>query len=137
MVPVNATVTGTPSSTDDPAGDPGAGPAGAPAEVPALLAGAVDLARASVVEGLEPGSDPQVGEHRSVTAEPGGAATHRFAAALPGYRGWEWAVTVAATPDATEPGQVTVSEVVLLPTVAGYSSSNLIAAANLTHSARS
>lgn len=87
---------------------------GAP-EVRPVLAQAVEVARASVLDGLEPGAAERVGEHLAVVAEEGGAATHRFAAALPGYRGWEWAVVVAATPDATEVDEVTVSEVVLLP----------------------
>jgi len=76
-----------------------------------VLAAAVELARAAVVE---LGQGP-VGPHLGVHAEPdpdGAAATHRFAAELAGYRGWEWAVVVAAAPDATA---ATVSEVVALP----------------------
>lgn len=76
-----------------------------------LLASAVELARAAAVEV----GQGVVGAHLGVQAEPmseGAAATHRFVAELAGYRGWEWSVVVAAAPDG---GQVTVSEVVLLP----------------------
>lgn len=106
---------GSVSSTETAQPETGTAPADPGAAVRPLLAGAVDGARAAVLDGLEPGPDDRVGGHLGVTAEPGGAATHRFAASLPGYRGWEWAVVVAATPDATEVEQVTISEVVLLP----------------------
>lgn len=72
------------------------------------LAAAVAQARAAAQQ--EAGELP-VGEHLGVDAEPD-AATHLFAAELPGYRGWRWAVTVA---NAGGTGPVTVSEVVLLP----------------------
>jgi len=71
------------------------------------LLAAVELARTAAVEvGAE-----SVGQHLGVSAEPGGAATHRFAADLPGYRGWHWAVTVNHVPGYAP----TVAEVVLLP----------------------
>lgn len=110
MDPVSSTESGTESGTDTLA------PAG-PEVSQELLAAAVDVAREAVLAGLDPvtGAPEQVGEPLGVTPEAGGAATHRFAAALPGYRGWEWAVVVAATPDATSVAEVTVSEVVLLP----------------------
>lgn len=73
-----------------------------------VLADAIELARAAVVELGEGG----VGEHLGVIAEAECAATHRFAAELPGYRGWQWAVVVAAAP---ESDHVTVSELALLP----------------------
>jgi len=57
------------------------------------LAGAVELAREAAQ--AEAGDSP-VGEHVGVQNEDGGAATHLFAAGLPGYRGWCWAVTVAS-----------------------------------------
>ncbi|MDK7055521.1 DUF3027 domain-containing protein, partial [Escherichia coli] len=41
-----------------------------------------------------------------------GVAVHRFAADLPGYRGWEWHVVVACAPGTQ---QATVSEVALVP----------------------
>src|SRR5581483_1066008 len=51
-------------------------------------------------------------EHLGVRAEGDRVATHAFAATLPGYRGWYWAVTVARVPRGRA---VTVDEVVLLP----------------------
>lgn len=77
--------------------------------VPAVLAGAVDQARAAVVEFS--GADT-VGEHLGVDYEDEFAATHRFVAHLTGYQGWQWAVVVAAHPGAEH---ATVSEVVLIP----------------------
>ncbi len=53
-----------------------------------------------------------MGRHLGVTAEDDTAATHHFEATLPGYRGWQWAVVVAAPPEAT---YATVSESALLP----------------------
>lgn len=77
--------------------------------VSAVLAAAVDQARTAVVEfsGVE-----TVGDHLGVDYEDSVAATHRFIANLPGYRGWQWAVVVATSPAA---GHATVSEVVLVP----------------------
>lgn len=77
--------------------------------VPAVLAEAVDQARAAVAEFS--GADT-VGEHLGVDYEDAAAATHRFAALLPGYQGWQWAVVVAAIPGVTHS---TISEVVLVP----------------------
>ncbi|MGK8521922.1 DUF3027 domain-containing protein [Nocardia asteroides] len=73
-----------------------------------ILADAVDLARRALLE-LEPSA---VGAHLGVIAEDEVAATHRFEATLPGYRGWQWAVVVAAPPGADH---ATVSESALLP----------------------
>jgi hypothetical protein len=73
-----------------------------------VLAAAVDLARAAA---LEAGGD-SVGEHLGVRSDGERIATHAFAAALPGYVGWHWAVTVARPPRART---ATVDEVVLLP----------------------
>ncbi|MFC8047655.1 DUF3027 domain-containing protein [Nocardia sp. NPDC057353] len=73
-----------------------------------LLADAVELARRALLE-LEPSG---VGEHIGVSSEDEAAATHRFEATLPGYRGWQWAVVVAAAPG---DDRVTVSESALLP----------------------
>ncbi|MEU8897940.1 DUF3027 domain-containing protein [Nocardia sp. NPDC048505] len=73
-----------------------------------LLADAVDVARRALLE-LEPSA---VGSHLGVSAEDESAATHRFEATLGGYRGWQWAVVVAAPPGAD---YVTVSESALLP----------------------
>ncbi|MEV6392540.1 DUF3027 domain-containing protein [Nocardia xishanensis] len=73
-----------------------------------VLAEAVDLARRALLA-LEPSA---VGAHLGVSAEDESAATHRFEATLPGYRGWQWAVVVAAPPGAD---RATVSESALLP----------------------
>ncbi|MGY2079244.1 DUF3027 domain-containing protein [Modestobacter sp. SYSU DS0657] len=90
-----------------------------------VLAAAVELARAAAVEVA--GDPTVVGDHLGVLAEPllaepageeppaevlGAVLTHSFAATLPGYVGWHWAVTVACVPGDDE---VTVDEVVLLP----------------------
>jgi hypothetical protein len=90
------------------------------------LAAAVEQARAAAVDVA--GDPAAVGDHERVAAEPlvadpaagatppaaelGAVATHFFAAALPGYAGWHWAVTLARVPDEDA---VTVDEVVLLP----------------------
>lgn len=80
-----------------------------PEGLAAVLTGAVDQARAAVVEfsGAE-----AVGDYLGVSYEDPAAATHRFLAHLPGYQGWQWAVVVAAHPGADH---ATVSEVVLIP----------------------
>lgn len=81
----------------------------APSEhVAALLAGAVEQARAAVVES----SGETVGDYLGVGFDDEFAATHRFLAVLNGYHGWQWAVVVAAYPGAEH---ATVSEVVLVP----------------------
>ena len=87
---------------------PDAPPAARAAAPDAPLAAAVDLAReAAVAVGGE-----SVGEHLGVRAEGERVAMHAFAATLPGYTGWHWAVTVARVPRGRT---VTVDEVVLLP----------------------
>ncbi|MTE11338.1 DUF3027 domain-containing protein [Nocardia sp. CT2-14] len=73
-----------------------------------ILAEAVELARRALLD-LEPVG---VGAHLGVTGEDESSATHHFEATLPGYRGWQWAVVVAAPPEATV---ATVSESALLP----------------------
>jgi hypothetical protein len=78
------------------------------AAIDAALAAAVELARAAAV--AEGGAS--VGEHLGVRAEAERVATHAFAASLPGYVGWHWAVTVARV---SRSRTVTVDEVVLLP----------------------
>ncbi len=80
-----------------------------PEGLAAVLAGAVDQARAAVVEFS--GADA-VGDYLGVSYEDTSAATHRFLAHLPGYIGWQWAAVVAAYPGAD---QATISEVVLIP----------------------
>ena len=102
-----------PATTDQSDGGPGAvltkrRPAPSTSAVDAVLAAAVDVARAAA---LATGGD-SVGEHVGVRAEAERVATHAFAATVPGYVGWQWAVTVARAPRSRT---VTVDEVVLLP----------------------
>jgi hypothetical protein len=75
------------------------------AKLDQVCADAVDLAREAVTE--EP-----AGEHLEVVAEGERVVTHFFAAGLPGYHGWRWAVTVARAPRSRH---VTICETVLLP----------------------
>jgi hypothetical protein len=75
--------------------------------IDSVSAEAVDLARAAAAEI----AGSEVGEHLGVRAEAERVVTHAFAATLPGYVGWFWAVTINRAPDA-EP---TVAEAVLLP----------------------
>ena len=87
--------------------------------VPARLADAVDLARTAAVDAAD-GEADQVGDALAVHAEdatdeaPVTAATHHFAAAKPGYRGWTWAVTIMVADDDPD-APVTLGEVALLP----------------------
>jgi Protein of unknown function (DUF3027) len=74
----------------------------------AVCRDAVELARTAA---LDVGPD-QVGDHLGVTADEERVATHQFVCPVPGYRGWEWAVTVAR---AARARTATVDEVVLLP----------------------
>lgn len=77
-------------------------------DVRQILADAVDVARNALLELGE----TAVGDYLGVTREDDCAATHRFATTLAGYRGWQWAVVLAAEPDTDH---VTVSESALLP----------------------
>ena len=83
-------------------------PAATAPAVDSVLGAAVDLARTAA---QETGGDT-VGEHLAVTSEGERVATHAFAATLPGYVGWIWAVTLARPPRSRT---ATVDEVVLLP----------------------
>jgi hypothetical protein len=76
----------------------------------AVLLGAVDLARAAAEEVAESPSD--VGEHLGAVADGERLMSHRFAAAMAGYRGWHWTVTLARVPRGRS---ATVCEVELLP----------------------
>lgn len=78
---------------------------GARPKVDQVCADAVDLARQAVTE--EP-----AGEHLEAIAEGERCVTHFFAAGLPGYWGWRWAVTVARAPRSRH---VTICETALLP----------------------
>ena len=79
---------------------------------PLLGPRAVEVARDALLE-LDQG---EVGEHIGVSGMSGNAATHRFAAAVPGYSGWEWNAVVAC---ATGSDYITVSEVALVPAPTG------------------
>lgn len=94
QTPETALATGGPSESTD---------------LEVLLSGAAELARAALTEF---GGEGSVGEYLGASFEDPAAATHRFLADLPGYRGWQWAVVVAAYPGAD---RVTVSELVLVP----------------------
>jgi hypothetical protein len=80
-----------------------------PADLEALLTGAVDAARAALVDFS---GEDTVGEYLGASFEDPTSATHRFLANLTGYRGWQWAVVVAAYPGAEH---ATISELVLVP----------------------
>ncbi|KUI28482.1 hypothetical protein AU195_07550 [Mycobacterium sp. IS-1496] len=80
-----------------------------PADLEAVLMGAVEQARAALVEFSGPDT---IGEYLGASFEDPTSATHRFLADMPGYRGWQWAVVVAAYPGAE---QATISELVLVP----------------------
>lgn len=69
---------------------------------------AVDTAREALAEIAE----GEVGEHIGVTGMSRNVATHRFAADVPGYAGWEWQAVVACA-DGSD--WVTVNEVALVP----------------------
>lgn len=80
-----------------------------PADLEAVLMGAVEQARAALAEFSGPDT---IGEYLGASFEDPTSATHRFLADMPGYRGWQWAVVVAAYPGAE---QATISELVLVP----------------------
>ena len=71
------------------------------------LASGADVALAAVDEFAGHG----VGEHLGTVVEADFTTTHRFAADLPGYRGWYWACVLALVPG----GELTVDEIALLP----------------------
>ena len=75
---------------------------------PLLSTDAVATAR----EALAEIADGEVGEHIGVTGLGRNVATHRFAADVPGYAGWEWNAVVACADGAD---WVTVNEVALVP----------------------
>lgn len=76
----------------------------------AVLRAAVDVARAAAVEIA--GGEEHVGEHLGTVVEGERLVAHQFAAATPGYPGWQWTVTLARVPRGRTP---TVNEVALLP----------------------
>jgi hypothetical protein len=77
-----------------------------------LLAGAVEEARSALTSETGLAEDGQVGPHVGAVADDDRLVTHRFAATLPGYGGWEWFATLARAPRSKV---VTVCEVGLLP----------------------
>ena len=87
------------TSLDDTGTTPATRPRGSRAaragEPDAVLAAAVDLARAAAEEEARLRT---VGEHLGVTAEGERLVTHSFASLEAGYRGWRWAVTLARAP---------------------------------------
>lgn len=70
---------------------------------------AVETARQALDEVEQ---DGEIGEHIGVTGLGGNVATHRFAADVPGYNGWEWQAVVACA-DGSD--WVTVNEIALVP----------------------
>lgn len=79
-----------------------------PPEPDAVLAGAIEPARAAAVQT----GGEYVGEHVGLVAEEDLLVTHHFASTLPGYVGWYWAVSLVRAPEEQD---ATVAEVVLLP----------------------
>ena len=77
--------------------------------IDAVLAEAVDVARAALDDVADPGT---VGEHLRVVADDERLVTHLFDCSQPGYRGWAWAVSISRAPDEE---RVTVNDVLLLP----------------------
>lgn len=75
---------------------------------PLLEPAAVDKAREAVAETGEGG----IGKHLGVGAIEPHVVTHRFAASVPGYRGWEWQVVLACAEGSRD---VTINEIALLP----------------------
>lgn len=72
-------------------------------------ADAVEVAREALADVAPPGT---VGAHLGVEPEAERMVLHTFAAELPGYRGWRWAVTVMR---ASRSKAVSAGETVLLP----------------------
>ena len=76
----------------------------------AVLGSAVDLAREAAIEVAE--NPAHVGEHLGLVVEGERLVSHRFACTAPGYRGWQWTVTLARVPRGRA---ATVCEAELLP----------------------
>jgi hypothetical protein len=79
------------------------------AKIDPLCEAAVEFAREVA---LEAAGVMGVGDHLGCRAEGERVASHLFACPHPGYRGWQWSVTLAR---ASRAKTVTVNEVVLLP----------------------
>ena len=61
---------------------------------------------------LEEFGEGDVGQHLGIVMTGADSATHRFAADVPGYSGWEWHAVVACPPGEST---VTISELALVP----------------------
>ncbi|GAB3269794.1 hypothetical protein GCM10027449_04220 [Sinomonas notoginsengisoli] len=72
-------------------------------------AAAVDTARAALADIARP---EDIGEHLAAKSEGERVVTHLFTSLLPGYRGWQWYVTMARI---TRSKVATVSEIGLVP----------------------
>ncbi|GGL34140.1 DUF3027 domain-containing protein [Phycicoccus endophyticus] len=88
----------------------------------ATLRGAVEVARAALLDVAEPGA---VGEHLGMVMEAERLATHYFACESRAYRGWRWAVSVARvarsrTVTVCETDLVAGEEALLSPTWVPY-----------------
>ncbi|MEN3345400.1 MAG: hypothetical protein V7635_1976 [Arthrobacter sp.] len=75
----------------------------------AVLAAAVDVARAAV-EGIAPAQ--QIGKHLGARTEGDRLVTHLFESRLPGYLGWQWFAVLTRN---SRSKVVTVNELGLLP----------------------
>lgn len=75
----------------------------------AFLAAAVDTARSALADIARPAD---VGEHLAAKSEGERVVTHLFESRLPGYRGWQWFVTVARV---ARSKKATVNEIGLVP----------------------
>ena len=68
---------------------------------------------------LEEFGEGDVGQHLGIVMTGADSATHRFAADVPGYSGWEWHAVVACPPGEST---VTISELALVPACLLYTS---------------
>lgn len=84
--------------------------AGTRVKADATLMGAVDVARAALLEELGDAAD--IGDHLEALPEAERVVTHLFECRRRGYAGWRWSATVARAP---RQRAVTVDEVVLVP----------------------
>ncbi|MER0001151.1 MULTISPECIES: DUF3027 domain-containing protein [unclassified Corynebacterium] len=75
---------------------------------PLIDSRAVRIAR----EALEEVGEGGIGKHRGVAGMGRNVVTHRFAADMPGYPGWEWQAVLACAEGSR---YVTVNEVALVP----------------------
>lgn len=107
----NVTASAVDSAVDEAAPEPvkKAAPRRRAPRLDKICAEAIDLAHEAAMDSL---GSHAVGEHTGMSVEGDRVVTHRFACTHPGYRGWEWNVTVAR---ASRARAATVNEVALLP----------------------